>query len=85
MRAISSVKAIDAAGAAQDGPTDATDGSPSALDTLVGTKTTGGALQVTIAGGGRGVTVVACLLATLAVSVSLLSRVSCHVERCPFH
>lgn len=49
MRAIASVKASGISGAVQDGRADAEDVSPSALDTLVGTKTTGGVLQVTIA------------------------------------
>ena len=46
MRAIASAKASDVAGAVQKGSTDAGDGSRSAMNTLIGTETTGGALQV---------------------------------------
>lgn len=59
MRAIASVKASvkarDIPGAVQEKPKDAAEDSTSALNTLIGTKTTGGALQVTVAGRVRGV------------------------------
>lgn len=51
MRAIASLKASEVAGTVQGESTDAGDGSRSALNTLIGTDTTGGALQVTIACG----------------------------------
>lgn len=56
MKAIASVKASDVAGAAQEGSAYATDASRSALNALIGNETTGGALQVTTTGRGRGVT-----------------------------
>lgn len=54
MKAIASVKASDVAGATQEGSADASDGSRSALNTLVGTETKGGMLQVTNHGAGKG-------------------------------
>lgn len=53
MRAVAAVKASDAAGGVQEGLSDAADASRSSLNTLIGTETTGGALQVTVAGRGR--------------------------------
>lgn len=81
MKAIASVKASDVAGAAQEGSAHATDASRSALNALIGNETTGGALQVTTTGAGKGGD---RLLALVSLRVSLRPRVSCHAERCRF-
>lgn len=70
MRAIASVKAPvkarDVAGALREKSEDAAEDSSSALNTLIGTKTTGGALQVTVAGRATGV-VGSCNISLLAL------------------
>lgn len=80
MKAIASLEASEVAGAVQEESTDAADGSRSTLNTLIGTDTTGGALQVTIAcGEGEFNT---SLLALIAISVVLEPRMHCHTNRC---
>ena len=56
MRAVASLKASGVEIAEQEGSADSRHGSSSALNNLIGTETSGGALQVTIVGRGKGVT-----------------------------
>lgn len=72
MTAIASTKASVDAGASQEGPAGAAEGSRSALSDLVGTDTTGGRLQVTGVNEGGGGFLAAVVLKAWRPRVSVV-------------